>query len=179
MTQILKRVVYYNRCEKHPDSDYVGETERVLRERLYEHRIIDHKTAKRSASLNQEIQEEPEENQNRRITRRSTRSKKVDYKAMNEGSNQLLTEGNTEFSAHVASDIHDKKDLKYSILYTDDNWYRRGVKEAIAIKKIKPTLNKDDGRHHLSAMYDKLIRSSVAMKTPERRAKDGSEDQHF
>ena len=98
---------------------------------------------------------------------------------MHEGSNQLLTKGNTEISAHVESDVHNKEELKYSILYTDDNWYRRGVKEAIAIKKIKPTLNKDDGRHHLSAMYDKLIRSSVAMKTSEREAKDGSEDQHF
>ena len=172
--------VYYNRCEKHPDSDYVGETERVLRERLYEHRVIDHKTAKRSASLNQETEGETEENQNRISTRRSSRTKKkVDYKAMSEGSNQLLNEGNTEFSAHVASDTHNKDELKYSILYTDDNWFRRGVKEAIAIKKIKPTLNKDDGRHHLSAMYDNLIRSSVVIKTPDEGAKDGSEESNF
>ena len=43
--------VYYNRCKNHKKKDYVGETERVLRERLYEHRIIDHKTATRSASI--------------------------------------------------------------------------------------------------------------------------------
>ena len=98
---------------------------------------------------------------------------------MSEGSNQLLNEGNTEFSAHVASDTHNKDELNYSILYTDDNWFRRGVKEAIAIKKIKPTLNKDDGRHHLSAMYDNLIRSSVVIKTPDEGAKDGSEETNF
>ena len=45
--------VYYNYCKKHtnPKNDYVGETDRVNRERGYEHGIIDHKTAKRSASL--------------------------------------------------------------------------------------------------------------------------------
>ena len=43
--------VYYNDCIKHKRNDYVGETERVTRERLYVHRIIDHKTSKRLASL--------------------------------------------------------------------------------------------------------------------------------
>ena len=116
--------VYYNQCQKHPDCDYVGETDRVLRERLYEHRIIDHKTAKRSASLHLDEEEQEEIPSG---TRRSTRNRtQIDYKAMQEGSNQILTEGNTEFSAHVASDVHEKKQLKYSVLCSDDNWYRRG-----------------------------------------------------
>ena len=169
--------VYYNQCQKHPDCDYVGETDRVLRERLYEHRIIDHKTAKRSASLHLDEEEQQEIPSG---TRRSTRNRtqKIDYKAMQEGSNQILTEGNTEFSAHVASDVHERKQLRYSVLCSDDNWYRRGVKEAIAIRKIKPKLNQDDGRHHLTAMYDKLIHSSVAMKSSKPEAEDGSEDQN-
>ena len=57
---------------------------------------------------------------------------------MQQGTNQLLTEGNTEFSAHVASDVHTKKDLQYAVLCTEEDWFKRGVKEAIAIKKIKP-----------------------------------------
>ena len=72
--------VYYNQCKKHPRNDYVGETDRVLRERLYEHRIIDHNRATRSASLN----EEPKENEERRTrTRsRSTRERtRIDYKS--------------------------------------------------------------------------------------------------
>ena len=88
---------------------------------------------------------------------------------MQTGSNQRLTEGNTEFSAHVASDTHDRKDLRN----------RRGIKEAIAIRKIKPTLNKDDGRHHLSRIYDELIRSSVQLKTPRPREPEASEERHF
>ena len=37
-----------------------------------------------------------------------------------------------------------------TILMTDDNWFRRGIKEAIAIQKIKPTLKQDDRHVELS-----------------------------
>ena len=114
--------------------------------------VIDHNRATRSASLN----EEPKENEERRTrTRsRSTRERtRIDYRVMHEGTDQQLTVGNTEFSAHVASDTHTKSDLQYTVLCTDDNWYRRGIKEAIAIHKIQPTLNQDEGRHHLSPIY--------------------------
>ena len=93
--------------------------------------------------------------------------------------NFLLTAGSTEFSAHVASDSHEKSDLQYSVLCYDDNWYQRGVKEAIAINKLKPTLNQDEGRHHLSPIYSKLIRSSVVLKTSDKKANDDSEAVNF
>ena len=32
---------YYNTCKKHPGNTNVRETERVHRERLYKHRVID------------------------------------------------------------------------------------------------------------------------------------------
>ena len=63
--------------------------------------------------------------------------------------------------------------------YTEEDWYKRGVKEAVAIRKINPTLNKDKGRHKLSPIYDQLIRTSVAMKTSWNGAKDGSEGTDF
>ena len=166
--------VYYNNCKKHPDpkNDYVGETERVLRSRQYEHRTIDHKTAKRSASLhiepNEEVEKEP---QGARRSERIKRKTRRDYKAESEGSNQLLTEGGTEFSRHVASDVHSKSDLEFTILCKDENWFGRGVKEAIAIRKLNPTLNLDEGRYNLSPMYSKLIRTSLEMKTPSHGAK--------
>ena len=172
--------VYYNDCKKHvePKKDYVGETDRVNRERQYEHRIIDHKTANRAASLTYKDKEEKKATTT--ATRRSARTnKRKDYKAIQDGANQLLTEGNTEFSAHVASDIHERQDLRTTVLCTEENWYRRGVKEAIAIRKIKPTLNKDDGRHHLSRIYDGLIRSSVKLKTPRTREPEASEERNF
>ena len=144
--------VYYNECVKEEclkrnkkKSDYVGETERVNRERQYEHRIIDHKTAKRSASIDHPEDKEEEEKRKKeeqtrketekRKTRSSTRSvKRKDYKTMNEGP-KIQTEGSTEFSAHVATDKHEKSDLKHKILCIEYNWFKRGVKEAIAIRK--------------------------------------------
>ena len=166
--------VYYNNCKKHPDpkNDYVGETDRVLRSRQYEHRTIDHKTAKRSASIHIEPDKEREEEP--QGVRRSARIKgktKRDYKAESEGTNQLLTEGGTEFSKHVASDIHEKSDLEFSVICKDENWFGRGVKEAIAIRKLNPTLNQDEGRYNLSPMYSKFIRSSLVLKTPSHGAK--------
>ena len=168
--------VYYNWCKKHTKQDYVGETDRVLRERMYEHRVIDHKTAKRAASINHPEDEEKEAPKtNKQPTRRSSRTKtRKDYKSINEGSQQQLTEGSTEFSAHIASDTHEKTDVEHTILMTDDNWFRRGIKEAIAIRKIKPTLNQDDGRYHLSPMYIRLIQTSVTMATPCKGTEDAS-----
>ena len=95
----------------------------------------------------------------------------MDYKAIQSGSNQPLTLGSTEFSAHVASDAHEKDDLQYELLCTDEDWFQRGVKEAIAIRKLKPTLNQDDGRYHLSSMYSKFIRSSANIINSEKDRK--------
>ena len=177
--------VYHIECKKkecreeRPKDDYTGETERVTRERMYEHRVIDHKTAKEYASL-----KDPEEkkvpaplNPAGGAIRRSSRLKeKVDYKALHENKNQQITLGNTDFSAHVATDVHEKKDLKFSVLCTEQNWFKRGVKEAIAIKKIKPTLNKDQGRYHLSPLYDEFIRTSVEFTTSRTGATDTPEE---
>ena len=81
-----------------------------------------------------------------------------------------MTEGGTEFSAHVAGDIHEKSDLEFSVICKDNNWFSRGVKEAI--RKIKPTLlNLDGGRFPLSPMYDKFIQSSLVMTTSRNGAK--------
>ena len=121
--------------------------------------------ADKAASINNKVEEvTPTETTN---VRRSTRTKKKrDYKAMQEGSNQILTEGNTEFSTHVATDEHSREDFEYSIIYREENWFKRGIKEAIAIRKLKPNLNQDDGRYHLSAIYDNLIRSRLTVKDP-------------
>ena len=178
--------VYHTECmkkkcrEEREKDDYVGETERVTRERLYEHRVIDHKTSRQYASLQDPKGEKDTAGPAPTNLRRSSRNKtRKDYKAIQEGTNQLLSEGSTDFSAHVASDTHEKNDLKFTVLCTEENWYKRGVKEAVAIKKIKPSLNKDQGRYHLSSVYDKFIRSSVAMKTSGIGAKDGSEGTSF
>ena len=168
--------VYYNNCKKHQEPKNERETERVLRGRQYEHRTIDHKTAIRSASIQEEpgSKESKEERQGVRRSERIKGKKTRDYKADDKGSNQLLTEGGTEFSAHVASDIHEKTDLEFTVLCKDDNWFSRGVKEAVAIRKIKPSLYLDNCRYQLSQMYDRFIRTSQVIKTPRKGVKDAT-----
>ena len=88
--------VYYNRCKKHTKSNYVGETEYL--EKDYTNRIIDHKTSTRAASI-EHTQERDEREQEQSGVRRGRRTmKKRNYKTMHEGTNQLLTEGNTVLS---------------------------------------------------------------------------------
>ena len=47
-----------------------------------------------------------------------------------------------------------------SVLDRENDWFRRGVREAIHIKRTNYTLNKDQGRHNLPSCYDKVILSS-------------------
>ena len=107
--------VYHTECmkkkcrEEREKDDYVGETERVTRERLYEHRVIDHKTSKQYASLQNPKDKKDLIDLAPKNLRGSSRTKaRKDYKAIQEGRNQQLNEGNTDFSAHVASDTHKK-----------------------------------------------------------------------
>ena len=165
--------VYYNNCKTHNNQGYVGETGRVLRERLYEHKIIDHDTSKKAASLRQTTIEEETQTNVRRSARINQRTRRrTNYQDVHTGRDQPLTEGNTEFSAHVASDFHSKEDLEWSIIYTEPNYFKRGVKEAIAIKKLQPDLNLDGGRYHLPPVYDRLIRSSLKIKGPRHGTND-------
>ena len=170
--------VYYNQCHRHKEpkkNDYVGETDRVLRKRLYEHNVIDHKTSERAASLSYPEEKTTKEPQGRRSTRLKAKKQK-DYKAMQTGSNQPLTEGSTEFSAHVAGDLHEKGDLSYEVLCTEEKWFARGVKEAIAIRKIRPSLNQDEGRYHLSAIYNKFIRTSLPLMKSRQGTEEATEE---
>ena len=178
--------VYYNECLKHkePKNDYVGETDRVWRSREYEHRVVDYKTARTAASIDLSDDEkkkkvESRKKEKKQPTRKSSRTKKgINYKELSEGKKEPLSEGSTEFSAHVASQEHEKSDLGHKIICTDDNWFKRGVKEAIAIRKIRPSLNLDDGRYHLSSMYDAFIGDHVTLKLPRNGTTDASGSQN-
>jgi len=153
--------IYQIVCKAHQES-YVGETERVLRARMYEHRVIDHKTANTTRSVEQDTAGREEEVGHRRSKRNIVRK---DYKKMNDGSSIVMSEGNTEMSVHMANEEHKEDDVEYRIVNREKSWYKRGVKEAIAIKVLKPTLNKDEGRHYLSPIYEKALRTSNIMSS--------------
>ena len=71
----------------------MGETGRAAKERLYEHRVITHKDAKRSHSLGDEDANPLSEPQGERRSQRGVQRK--DYKVMHSGKGQLLTARDT------------------------------------------------------------------------------------
>ena len=60
---------------------------------------------------------------------------------------------------HSTSLQHDIDWDGVKVLDKEDNWFRRGVKEAINIKRTNSDLNRDRGRHHLPSSYNRLISS--------------------
>ena len=45
---------------------------------------------------------------------------------------------------------HTKENMKIVIIQHEENWWKRGILEAINIKKEKPTLNQDPVRFKLA-----------------------------
>ena len=145
-------VVYSIYCNAH-QAHYIGETGRAARERFYEHRVISHKDSKRSHSLPTEIVDIPQESENIRRSKRDV--KRVDYKALNSGSNQLLTVGDTVVSEHMALNDHKDGDIELKLLEFEPNWRKRRIKETIAINRQKPDLNGNEGKF-ISALFDQV-----------------------
>ena len=142
-------VVYSIYCKAH-DNHYVGETSRAAKERLYEHYVMSHEDSKKSHSLQQQEVEEVIMENIRRSQRGVTRK---DYKAMNSGSHQRLTVGDTAVSEHMALNDHKEGDIEIKLLDFEPHWKKRLIKETIAISKLKPDLNGNEGKY-LSAIYD-------------------------
>ncbi|XP_072048871.1 uncharacterized protein [Amphiura filiformis] len=76
---------------------------------------------------------------------------------------RLVEHGKTPSSPvneHVSGSAHSIDWEGVKILDREENWFRRGVKEAIQIKRNESDLNRDKGRHHLPPTYDSVIHSS-------------------
>ena len=69
-----------------------------------------------------------------------------DYKALHShGDTPFLTMGKTAVSEHISSFDHSEGDIQYKILDFESDWRKRLVKETIAISRLKPNLNDNDG----------------------------------
>ena len=160
-------IVYHVECEEHKES-YIGECERAMKNRGYEHKIINHKDSERSHSL--KTMEEGEEIDIHLTNRKSQRlatKEKINYKNINDGKNIILNPGQTEVSEHMAMYEHNNK-VTIKAIAKEDNWYKRGMIEAFEIVKKKPTLNKDNGRYHVPAIYTNLLQRSEASERNDR-----------
>ena len=67
------------------------------------------------------------------------------------------------------------------ILTTESSWYRRGIKEALAILKHQPKLNEDHGRHPISQIYTIIpeynIRRAEIVRAGAERAENADPDE--
>ena len=87
-----------------------------------------------------------------RRSKRINDKEKINYFELARGGTLHTTEGNTVVAQHVTK-VHDRDNFESKIITTESSWYRRGVKEALAILKHKPILNEDHGRHPISQIY--------------------------
>ena len=87
-----------------------------------------------------------------RRSKRINDKENTNYFELAKGGTLHTTEGNTVVAQHVTK-VHDKDNFKSKITATENLWYRRGIKEALAILKHKPKLNEDHGRHPISQIY--------------------------
>ena len=69
----------------------------------------------------------------------------------------------SEVSKHLHTDSsnHNIQLENTKILAVESNWFERGVKEAIHIRALKPSLNRDGGRYHLSSIWNNTIKKRV------------------
>ena len=54
------------------------------------------------------------------------------------------------------------------ILTTEPRWFERGVKEAIYIRALNPSLNRDGGRYNLPPVWDNIIKKRVKAERQRR-----------
>ena len=63
---------------------------------------------------------------------------------------------------HARENNHHFRRSDFTVLSSgDQNWHDRGVKEAIYIRALQPTINRDQGRHLLPPNFDSLLQEHV------------------
>ena len=60
---------------------------------------------------------------------------------------------------HTTEPGHSIDIANAEILEVEPRWFERGVKEAIHIRTLCPSLNKDGGSYNLSPIWTKLLRN--------------------
>ena len=60
---------------------------------------------------------------------------------------------------------HFRKD-DVTVLCSENDWVKRGIKEALYIKALKPSINIDPGRHALSSHFDTLLSKAITPPPP-------------
>ena len=69
----------------------------------------------------------------------------------------------SEISKHIHTDSPDHTIMleNTKILEVEHKWFERGVKEAIHIRALKPSLNRDGGRYNLPPIWNNIIKERL------------------
>ena len=62
---------------------------------------------------------------------------------------------------HASENQHHFHKEDMTILSSENDWVKRGIREAIFIKTLKPSINNDPGRHTLSSHFDSILGSII------------------
>ena len=69
---------------------------------------------------------------------------------------------------HVDQTQHSVELENTEVLTTELRWFERGPKEAIYIRALNPSPNRDGGRYDLSPVWDNIIKKKVKADRPRR-----------
>ena len=72
----------------------------------------------------------------------------------------MITVGSTIVSEYMALRDYQEKDVTYKLLDFERNWSKRTWKEKIAINKLLPSLNGNEG-HYISPIFDPVLQNTV------------------
>ena len=62
---------------------------------------------------------------------------------------------------HAREHNHHFRKEDMTVLSSESDWAKRGIKEAIYIKTLKPSINIDPGRHTLSSHFDQILAKEI------------------
>ena len=161
--------IYRFDCKK-CDKIYIGETERSLRYRAYEHKMIARKEAKTAHSLIKT--HKPTQHTGHQTappTRPRRNTNRPNYAALHSGANETWNEtpdSYTEIGKHIRED-HTKEDYTFKLITTEEGCRKRTLKEALMIQKEDPSrlLNENMGKHTYSHIYQLRRTNPTAEKS--------------
>ena len=67
---------------------------------------------------------------------------------------------------HAADAQHHFRTEDVKIIAREDDYFKRGIKEAMAIRALSPSLNRNEGRHTLPHCWDSLIKAAIKKPEP-------------
>ena len=69
---------------------------------------------------------------------------------------------------HARDHSHHFRKEDVTVLTSKHDWVKRGIKEALYIIALKPSINIDPGRHNLSSHFDSILESTIVAPPPPR-----------